>query len=61
MSEDLIDIRAFFEIHKNFSELRRYQAMQENNFKAAQIYDERIKHIEYGQKLINDFIRCERK
>lgn len=61
MSEDLVDIRAFFESHKNFAELRRYQAMQENNFRAAQVQDERIKHVEYGLKLINDFIRYERK
>ncbi len=55
MSEDLNDIKEFFENRKNIEYYRRYQAMQDNDFCAAQIYDERIAHIMYGLELIEHF------
>lgn len=61
MSEGLIDIIALFEARKELAKVRRYEAMRENNFKAAQVQNEKIEHIDYGLELINDFIRDERK
>lgn len=61
MNEDLIDIIAIFEARKELAKVRRYEAMRENNFKAAQVHNERIEHIDYGLKTIKEFFENKRK
>lgn len=61
MNVDLIDIIVFFEDRKELTKVRRYEAMQENNFKAAQVQNGRIEHIDYGLKIIKEFVENKRK
>lgn len=61
MSENLIDIIAIFEARKELAKVRRCEAMRENNFKAAQVHNERLEHIEYGLKTIKEFVENKRK
>ena len=61
MNEDLIDIIAVFEARKELAKVRRYEAMRENNFRVAQVNNERIEHIDYGLEIIKEFVENKRK